>query len=143
MQNVPDVCRAISTIPAGFIIANFIIYWSGFETLWKLGVSYWVFVLQRRTFDEKKRDAIDTDQITPTTDCVSESLDALDKRWKEGAFRHVMPDFRKRVHSGETFLVAGDRFAIGSSSSAASIIRMPRRATTGRAATTRAARARG
>ena len=63
----------------------------------------------------KKRDAIDTDQITPTTDCVSESLDALDKRWKEGAFRHVMPDFRKRVHSGETFLVAGDRFAIGSS----------------------------
>jgi 3-isopropylmalate/(R)-2-methylmalate dehydratase large subunit len=64
---------------------------------------------------DKKRDAIDTDQITPTTDCVSESLDALDKRWKEGAFRHVMPDFRKRVHSGETFLIAGDRFAIGSS----------------------------
>ena len=63
----------------------------------------------------KKRDAIDTDQITPTTDCVSENLDALDKRWKEGAFRHLMPDFRERVHSGETFLVAGDRFAIGSS----------------------------
>jgi 3-isopropylmalate/(R)-2-methylmalate dehydratase large subunit len=63
----------------------------------------------------QKRDAIDTDQITPTTDCVSESLDALDKRWKEGSFRHLMPDFRKRVHSGETFLVAGDRFAIGSS----------------------------
>jgi len=63
----------------------------------------------------KKRDAIDTDQITPTTDCVSESLEALDRRWKEGAFRHVMPDFRRRVHAGETFLVAGDRFAIGSS----------------------------
>jgi 3-isopropylmalate/(R)-2-methylmalate dehydratase large subunit len=63
----------------------------------------------------RKRDAIDTDQITPTSDCVSESLETLDRRWKEGAFRHVMPDFRKRVHSGETFLIAGDRFAIGSS----------------------------
>ena len=64
---------------------------------------------------DKKRDAIDTDAITPTTDCVSESLDALDQRWKEGAFRHVMPDFRQRVHDGETFVIAGDRFAIGSS----------------------------
>ncbi len=63
----------------------------------------------------KKRDAIDTDQITPADDCVSESLDRLDERWKAGAFRHLMPDFRKRVHAGETFLVAGDRFAIGSS----------------------------
>ena len=63
----------------------------------------------------KKRDAIDTDQITPAQDCVSESLATLDKRWKEGAFRHLMPDFRARVHAGETFLVAGDRFAIGSS----------------------------
>lgn len=64
---------------------------------------------------DKKRDAIDTDQITPAADCVSESLDALDRRWKEGAFRHLMPNFRKRVHSGENFLIAGDRFAIGSS----------------------------
>ncbi|MEE8143411.1 MAG: hypothetical protein V3T77_09960 [Planctomycetota bacterium] len=63
----------------------------------------------------KKLDAIDTDQITPSTDCVSESLEALDKRWKEGSFRHLMPDFRKRVHSGENFLIAGERFAIGSS----------------------------
>jgi 3-isopropylmalate/(R)-2-methylmalate dehydratase large subunit len=63
----------------------------------------------------RKRDAIDTDQITPTTDCVSESLEALDERWKAGAFRHVMADFRERVHRGETFLIAGDRFAIGSS----------------------------
>src|SRR4029453_7442751 len=63
----------------------------------------------------KKLDAIDTDQITPAKDCVSESLDALDEKWKEGAFRYVMPDFRKRVHSGETFLIAGDRFGIGSS----------------------------
>ena len=63
----------------------------------------------------KKLDAIDTDQITPATDCVSESLDTLDERWKAGAFRYLMPDFRARVHHGETFIVAGDRFAIGSS----------------------------
>jgi 3-isopropylmalate/(R)-2-methylmalate dehydratase large subunit len=63
----------------------------------------------------KKRDAIDTDQITPAADCVSESLETLDERWKAGSFRHLMPDFRERVHRGETFLIAGDRFAIGSS----------------------------
>lgn len=63
----------------------------------------------------RKLDAIDTDQITPAADCVSESLDRLDERWKAGAFRFLMPDFRARVHRGETFLVAGDRFAIGSS----------------------------
>jgi len=63
----------------------------------------------------KKRDAIDTDQITPAADCVSESLETLDERWKAGSFRHLMPDFRQRVHRGETFLVAGERFAIGSS----------------------------
>src|SRR5437870_4138573 len=64
---------------------------------------------------KKKLDAIDTDQITPATDCVSESLETLDERWKAGSFRYLMPDFRARVHRGETFLVAGDRFAIGSS----------------------------
>src|SRR5215217_2406801 len=64
---------------------------------------------------KKKLDAIDTDQITPATDCVSESLDTLDARWKAGAFRYLMPAFRARVHRGETFVVAGDRFAIGSS----------------------------
>jgi 3-isopropylmalate/(R)-2-methylmalate dehydratase large subunit len=63
----------------------------------------------------KKRDAIDTDQITPSDDCVSESLETLDARWKAGAFRYLMPDFRDRVRSGETFVIAGDRFAIGSS----------------------------
>jgi 3-isopropylmalate/(R)-2-methylmalate dehydratase large subunit len=63
----------------------------------------------------KKLDAIDTDQITPAADCVSEALETLDERWKAGAFRYLMPDFRARVHRGETFLVAGDRFAIGSS----------------------------
>ncbi len=63
----------------------------------------------------KKLDAIDTDQITPAADCVSESLDRLDERWKAGAFRYLMPDFRQRVHAGQTFVIAGDRFAIGSS----------------------------
>jgi 3-isopropylmalate/(R)-2-methylmalate dehydratase large subunit len=63
----------------------------------------------------KKLDAIDTDQITPASDCVSESLDTLDERWKAGSFRYLMPDFRARVHAGETFVIAGDRFAIGSS----------------------------
>src|SRR5690349_13275139 len=64
---------------------------------------------------KKKLDAIDTDQITPAADCVSESLETLDERWKAGAFRYLMPDFRARVHRGETFLIAGDRFAIGTS----------------------------
>jgi 3-isopropylmalate/(R)-2-methylmalate dehydratase large subunit len=64
---------------------------------------------------KKKLDAIDTDQITPSADCVSESLDTLDERWKAGAFRYLMPEFRARVHRGETFVIAGDRFAIGSS----------------------------
>ncbi len=63
----------------------------------------------------RKLDAIDTDQITPAADCVSESLDTLDERWKAGSFRYLMPDFRERVHRGETFVIAGDRFAIGSS----------------------------
>src|SRR5213594_1748451 len=62
-----------------------------------------------------KLDAIDTDQITPSSDCVSESLATLDERWKAGAFRYLMPDFRERVHAGGNFLIAGDRFAIGSS----------------------------
>ena len=63
----------------------------------------------------KKLNAIDTDQITPATDCVSESLETLDEKWKAGSFRHLMPDFRARVHRGENFIIAGDRFAIGSS----------------------------
>src|SRR4030088_2470509 len=63
----------------------------------------------------KKLDAIDTDQITPADDCVSESLDRLDERWKGGTVRYLMPDFRQRVHRGETFVIAGERFGIGSS----------------------------
>ena len=59
----------------------------------------------------RKLDAIDTDQITPAADCVSESLETLDERWKAGSFRHLMPDFRERVHRGENFIVAGERFA--------------------------------
>ena len=35
----------------------------------------------------EKLDAIDTDQITPASDCVSESLETLDERWKAGSFR--------------------------------------------------------
>jgi 3-isopropylmalate/(R)-2-methylmalate dehydratase large subunit len=62
-----------------------------------------------------KLDAIDTDQITPAADCVSESLETLDERWKAGSFRYLMPDFRERVHAGATFVIAGERFAIGSS----------------------------
>src|SRR5919206_4212156 len=63
----------------------------------------------------KKLDAIDTDQITPADDCVSESLEHLDARWKAGAFRYLMPNFRDRVHRGESFVIAGERFGIGSS----------------------------
>ena len=63
----------------------------------------------------RKLDAIDTDQITPSSDCVSESLDTLDERWKAGAFRYLMPDFRRRVREGANVVIAGDRFAIGSS----------------------------
>src|SRR4051812_23816298 len=63
----------------------------------------------------QKLNAIDTDQITPAADCVSESLETLDEKWKAGSFRHLMPNFRQRVHAGENFLIAGDRFAIGSS----------------------------
>ena len=64
----------------------------------------------------KKLDAIDTDQITPAADCVSESLETLDERWKAGAFRYLMPDFRAaRAPRARRFVIAGDRFAIGSS----------------------------
>src|SRR5687767_9033655 len=75
---------------------------------------FWAPSLQTTRY-RRKLDAIDTDQITPARDCVSESLDRLDERWKKGAFRYLMPDFRARVHRGETFVIAGDRFAIGSS----------------------------
>src|SRR4051812_15486820 len=44
----------------------------------------------------RKLDAIDPDQITPAADCVSESLETPDRRWKAGSFRYLMPDFRAR-----------------------------------------------
>lgn len=78
-------------------------------------VSGRALVLWDATRPGQKRDAIDTDQITPAADCVSESLETLDERWKAGSFRYLMPDFRERVHRGENFVIAGARFAIGSS----------------------------
>jgi 3-isopropylmalate/(R)-2-methylmalate dehydratase large subunit len=82
------------------------------ETIRGTALIFWdLKVLGKR----RKLDAIDTDQITPSADCVSESLETLDERWRAGAFRYLMPDFRARVHRGETFVIAGDRFAIGSS----------------------------
>lgn len=63
----------------------------------------------------QKLNAIDTDQITPSAYCVSTSLEKLDEKWKTGAFKYLMPNFRERVHAGENFIVAGERFAIGSS----------------------------
>jgi len=44
-KNLPDATRpykmpgAVAVAPIAFVIANLIIYWSGFETLWKLGVA--------------------------------------------------------------------------------------------------------
>src|SRR2546429_1846850 len=49
----------------------------------------------RKSPAPKKLDAIDTDQITPAADCVSESLETLDERWKAGSFRYLMPDFAR------------------------------------------------
>jgi 3-isopropylmalate/(R)-2-methylmalate dehydratase large subunit len=94
---IPDHSRdAAAAADSGLIRGKALIFWD-------------------RTSPGRKLDAIDTDQITPAADCVSESLETLDERWKAGSFRYLMPDFRARVHRGETFLVAGDRFAIGSS----------------------------
>lgn len=63
----------------------------------------------------RKLDAVDTDQITPSAWCVSESLDEIDRRWKEGAFRYLVPDFAARVQGGQNIVIAGDRFGVGSS----------------------------
>jgi 3-isopropylmalate/(R)-2-methylmalate dehydratase large subunit len=95
-----DSARAEAERPGGLIRGRALIFWDP--------------RLPGTRF-RRKLDAIDTDQITPAADCVSESLDTLDERWKAGAFRYLMPDFRARVHRGETFVIAGDRFAIGSS----------------------------
>src|SRR5262245_11531927 len=101
IENFPDVESTTKAVEAGHVIRG-------------KALIFWDPKLPGTRFG-RKLDAIDTDQITPASDCVSESLDTLDERWKAGSFRHLMPDFRERVHRGETFVVAGDRFAIGSS----------------------------
>ncbi len=88
---------------------------SGGEGLGTAPVAGEALILWDRQRPGRKRDAVDTDQITPSAFCVSESLDTLDQRWKDGAFRYLMPDFAQRVRAGQNFLVAGERFGIGSS----------------------------
>jgi len=62
----------------------------------------------------KKLDAIYTDQITPARLRLGEP-GHIDERGKRGSFRYLMPDFTERVHAGGNFVIAGERFAIGSS----------------------------
>ena len=100
--SIPDVAESSGPASAGTLIRGKVLI-------------FWDAKSLPGTRFARKLDAIDTDQITPAADCVSESLDTLDERWKAGSFRYLMPDFRQRVHRGETFLIAGDRFAIGSS----------------------------
>ena len=101
-QALPDPTAQSSDVkPADLITGRALVFW---DPMSLPGTKF-----------AKKRDAIDTDQITPAADCVSESLDTLDERWKAGSFRYLMPDFRERVHRGENFIIAGERFAIGSS----------------------------
>jgi 3-isopropylmalate/(R)-2-methylmalate dehydratase large subunit len=101
-QSLPDpVAQSANAKPAELITGRALVFW---DPMSLPGTKF-----------AKKRDAIDTDQITPAADCVSESLDTLDERWKAGSFRYLMPDFRERVHRGQNFIIAGDRFAIGSS----------------------------
>ena len=101
-ESLPDSAAGSSDPkPAGPITGKALIFW---DPMSLPGTKF-----------AKKRDAIDTDQITPAADCVSESLETLDEKWKAGSFRHLMPDFRERVHRGQNFVIAGDRFAIGSS----------------------------
>src|SRR3989304_2829000 len=64
-------------------------------------------------YPDKKLDAIDTDQITPAKDCVSESLESLDQKWKEGTFRYLMPNFKERVAGGGRGGGAGGRVWMG------------------------------
>ena len=101
-QSLPDAKAQSSDVKsAGLITGRALVFW---DPMSLPGTKF-----------ARKRDAIDTDQITPAADCVSESLETLDERWKAGSFRYLMSDFRERVHRGENFIIAGDRFAIGSS----------------------------
>ena len=65
---VPDAVRpyrlgaAAIWSPAGFIIANFIIYWSGFEVVWKLGfciVIGYIIIIACMLFDPQRPDLLD------------------------------------------------------------------------------------
>ena len=64
---------------------------------------------------KNKLDKIDTDQITPADDCVCDDLSNIDKYWKEGTFRYLMPDFKQKIAEGYNFIVVRDYFGIGSS----------------------------
>jgi amino acid transporter len=65
---VPDAVRpyrlgaAAIWAPAGFIIANFIIYWSGFEVIWKLGfviIIGYVIIIACMLFDSQRPNLLD------------------------------------------------------------------------------------
>jgi amino acid transporter len=65
---VPDAVRpyrlaaASFWAPLGFIIANFIIYWSGFEVIWKLGfviVIGYIIILACMAFDPQRPNLLD------------------------------------------------------------------------------------
>lgn len=65
---VPDAVRpyrlaaAAVWAPVGFIIANFIIYWSGFEVIWKLGfviVIGYVIIIACMLFDPQRPNLLD------------------------------------------------------------------------------------
>jgi 3-isopropylmalate/(R)-2-methylmalate dehydratase large subunit len=64
---------------------------------------------------EVKRGYIDTDQIIPSEFCVSGDMNDLWKPWGEHVFAHMDPDFRQKIGTGQTFIIAGENFGIGSS----------------------------
>jgi hypothetical protein len=65
---VPDAVRPYRLAawwfwaPAGFIVANFIIYWSGFEVIWKLGfviIIGYVIIIACMLFDHDRPNLLD------------------------------------------------------------------------------------
>ena len=65
---VPDAVRPYRLAawwlwaPAGFIVANFIIYWSGFEVIWKLGIVIvigYVIIIACMIFDRDRPNLLD------------------------------------------------------------------------------------
>src|SRR5260221_7207710 len=63
----------------------------------------------------KKLDAIDTDQITPAKDCVSEGLETVAERWQAGSARYRTPGLRGPGPAGAASGVAAQTFAVASS----------------------------